>query len=418
MKTKFGLLFTVSLLTSSINTALAADSISEMFTEGSVDGELKVYSYSFDTDGKPKQSDTAFGAILSAKTASFNGISFGSTFANASPIFNDEDEAGNNMLQDLGDGQHHEGYNKMLEYYVRGEWYDTTITYGAQEIYTPLMWHDYCQLLPKTYRGLTVINRSIENLELHAYVINDFSGWHDSGYGDMSLALSSNDEARNTPMYIAGARYNLPTDNLGFQTKAEAWGYHMEDLLNMSYFRVKLSKQFGDTNVFFMPSYSGQQDTGKKLADAPIDTYQYGFETGVHFKDFYVEAQYSKTGDTDFLGPWGFGRIIMQSYHTSFAAEETAYGIKAGYDFSNVGIQGLSAMVWWADYDRPIKDTIFPAANTEVDYEVKYQFTDQFNGALDGLSLSYVLADVDWTDMNAGSIDSRFRINYKFKIGN
>lgn len=73
----------------------------------------------------------------------------------------------------------------MLEYYVQGDWFDTTIKYGAQEIYTPMMNMDYATILPKVYRGLSVVNRSVENLELHGYYIRGFSGWTDSGYMDI-----------------------------------------------------------------------------------------------------------------------------------------------------------------------------------------------------------------------------------------
>ncbi|QUN07094.1 OprD family outer membrane porin [Shewanella yunxiaonensis] len=417
MRAKFSFLFSLTMLAGVIHNVYAADadSISDMFTKGTVNGELKLYSYKLKTGSETSGSDTALGGVAYLKTASYNGVSLGMTFASANPVFNDRNDAGYNLLQDNGDGHHHDGYNKMLEYYVRGNWYDTTITWGAQEIFTPMMWHDYCEILPKTYRGLSVINRSVKDLELHAYYITDYSGWHDSDYSSLSAALS--EDGPSKPMVILGARYNLPTENLGFKTNAEAWTYHMEDYMDMNYFRVKLSKQLGDVNVFFMPSYVSQKETGKKYADEHIDTYQYGFESGIKYKDFYTEFEWTKTGDTDFLGPWGFGRIIMQAYQTSFAANEIARGVKTGYDFSRVGIKGLSAMIWWAKYNRPLNLTVYPGANTEVDYFVKYEFTDQFNNALDGLSVSLAYQDVDWTNMNTGSQETRFRVNYKFSFG-
>ncbi|KFZ38951.1 hypothetical protein HR45_00675 [Shewanella mangrovi] len=419
MNKKISLLFGMTMLAGCIHSVYAteANSLSEMFSKGTVDGELKLYSYRLETGGKTTGSDTAFGGTAYLRSATYDGWSTGLTFASANPVFNSKNDAGYNLLQDNGVGNHHDGYNKMLEYHIRKDWNGTTFTYGAQEIYTPLMWHDYCEILPKTYRGFTMINRSVKDLELHAYYIKDYSGWHDSDYSNMSLVLSSDEDAHNKPMIVLGARYNLPTDALGFQSKVEAWTYHMEDIINMHYLRAKVSKQFGDVEVFVMPSWARQIATGKKLADEPIDTYQYGLESGVKYKGFYTEFEWTKTGDTDFLGPWGFGRIIMQAYQTSFAAGEVARGVKTGYDFGRIGLKGLSAMVWWAKYNRPLDLTVYPGANNEVDYFVKYDFTDQFNSALDGLSLSLSYQDVDWSNMNEGSKETRIRINYKFSLG-
>ncbi|MCD8554768.1 OprD family outer membrane porin [Seleniivibrio sp.] len=392
--------------------AYAADSIADMFSEGSVHGQIRAFSYTYDNEGSSRDlGDNVIGGFVYYKTAPLHGISLGLTFATANNFLSD-DNKGNYGLLDESTASEHKSYTKMMEYYIQGDYFDTTFKYGAQEIYTPIMNMDYCRLLPKTYKGLSIANKSIDNLELDAYYITGYSNWNDSDY--MPIMSSVTDSDDENPLLIGGAKYHVPTEsvNLGI----EGWVYHMDDVFNSQMAIVNLSKTINDVNVSFIPSYLKQDSAGDDLA-GKLDTYQYGFQTGVNFNGIDLKAYYSKTGDDALFTPWGFGKVIMQQYMVSGnRAEEDAYGVLVGYDLTKIGLTGLSAYVWYTVYDTPDSGSSATPDAVETDYNLQYKFGKNFNGALDGLSLEAGLADINY-DGAEDAKELRLRLIYSFKFG-
>ena len=403
------LLTILSLFVFSIN-VFAADSLGGMFNEGTVSGELRAYSYHYNIDDEKVASDNAVGGFVYLKTGKLHGISFGVTFATANDFYSDKDTDGYGLLQARNKDNQHESYTKMMEYYVRGEWFDTTITYGAQEIYTPLMNMDYCRMLPKTYRGLTIVNRSIENLELNAYYITGFSNWTDSGFDDISLSVS--DES-NKPLLVAGARYKLPAENL--ELSFEGWEYHMDDIIDMQYLRPNIGGKIGNVGVYFMPTVVFQNSIGDEAA-GEYKTGQYGFETGFDTKGIFGKAFYAKTGDDDFFAPWGFGKIVMMQWLCSDRAEEEVYSALLGYHFDQIGIKGFSAYVWYGNFNTPDSGENYSPDVVEMNYNVQYAFGDSFGGALKGLSIEIGYATMDYVGADDQS-EIKSRIKYSFAFG-
>ncbi|KAA0894295.1 OprD family outer membrane porin [Oryzomonas rubra] len=385
--------------------AFAADTIKEMFTQGTIDGSLRYYLYDLKTKDAKDAGDSVFAAILGYKTAPLKGISLAGTFASANDVATSNTWDNYVMLQSSGENRH-KSFTKLLEYYAQGEWFDTTIRYGAQQIYTPLMNMDYCRILPKTYSGLTLVNRSIKDLELHAYYIDGFSGWTDSGFYDIVKSVDSS--AKDKPLLVGGARYNtqLGPVNLG----AEGWYYHMNDVVDTGYLRTRFGKDIGDYHLYFMPSVMVQKSNGENLG-GKFDTYEYGFETGVEAYGVKVQGFYAKTGPDAQFTPWGFGKIVMQQFLVSgWHGKQDAYGALVGYDLGRVGVPGLSTYIWYNRYEAP------GSRSSEIDYNVQYELKKTFNSALDGLKFEVGYAMVD----NAYSADQnelRVRMTYPFSMG-
>lgn len=364
--------------------ASAAGTLAEIFSEGQAYGELRLYSFTTDySENTPDANDNAVGGIVYLRTAEVKGISFGATLGIAEDFFSDDDKDSFKLLQ-----ENHDGYRKFLEAYVQGHWFDTTIKYGAQIIYTPYADIDPGRFLPKTYKGLSLINKSIRNLELHAYYITDFSDWCEDWYRPVGTGMNANNY--DDPLYIGGFKYRLETDPVNVEF--EAWGYNLRDTFNLGFLRMKAEKQIGDLSLFFMPSYTVQKSIGDETS-GKIDTYEIGFETGFKYAGLELKGFLSKSGDDDLATPWGpGGRVIKQEERISGFAEMDAYAVRMEYNFSSLSLPGLTAAVYYADYDSPYAYS----DSKETNYVIRYNFGKEFNKALEGVSVELTYADVDF----------------------
>jgi hypothetical protein len=208
-------------------------------------------------------------------------------------------------------------------------------------------------------------------------------------------------------MMIFGASYNIPVEAV--KANVQAWYYSMDDIYNEIFLKARLSKKLGETTVYFSPSYFTQKSQGDEL-NGEADTDQYGFNTGFIFRGLNVTGFYAKTGDDGLVLPWGDEKVIIQQILASGRADEKAYAAKIAYDFSQLGLKGLSAYVYHAEYDVPSstgKD------QTETDYSIQYAFS----GALDGLSLRARYANINVKEGGEDYEDTRFYAVYKFALG-
>ncbi|PLY05434.1 MAG: outer membrane porin, OprD family [Desulfuromonas sp.] len=386
-------LLLVSLLAFGLSTsAMAADNVKDMFTQGSVNGVIKLLSFTRDFDGAtPKNQDIALGGTLYYKTDSFKGISFGTAFATTNIIADNDDDGFYYGLS----APVHDGVSRLQEYYVQFDGFDTRVKVGAQELNTPFLNTHPIRMINRVYRGLSVVNNSVDNLTLYGYYLKDHMGWVDENF------ISFSDD-----VYIAGAAYKLPFTALN--SKVQAWYFTMPDSFYQTYFKADFSKKVNEFVLHASPTVFTQKSQGDEL-DGELDTYQYGLSAGVGVFGFDLTGFYARTGDDSIRDDWGYGKIIIQQVRNSGdalagdRADEDAYAARLSYDFGSVGINGLSAYVMYANYDAPA-DTI-----DETDLSVQYNFS----GALDGLGLRarYAIVDADnATDLT----DTRFYITYRF----
>ncbi|PWC16487.1 OprD family outer membrane porin [Brenneria corticis] len=401
-------LFLSSLLLISNPTAFAADNLQEAFEQGTLKGELRGYYFERNFDKSDKRADLAAGTLFYYNTAAVNGLSAGAAFASANDIGSNDSHQVYGLVQGYGTKKH-QSFSRLQEYYVQGDWFDTRIKFGAQEINTPFMSGHDIRLLPKTYRGLSVVNNSVENLELSAYYITAFEGWWDDQFTSM---ISVDGKEVNRDLVAGGAKYQLPVDVANVQL--QGWIYHMDDVFDTGFFKVHAAKDVGDYQLFFAPSVLFQKSIGKELGGREFDTYQYGFNTGFKAHGFHITAFYAKTGNDELYVPWGDEKVIIQQINAAGRADETAYALRVAYDFSQIGIKGLNAYIFHAYYDTDRLQYSTQQAKdvNETDLSVQYDFS----GALDGFSVRLRYAFID-AEKGENFDDFRVYLRYRFTLG-
>lgn len=264
-------------------------------------------------------------------------------------------------------------------------------------------------MTPKTYRGLTVENNSIENLTFRAFYITDYMGWSDEDFLDMS-SVAVVENAEDEPLFVGGIKYAFPLESLNLS--AEAYHYHMVDYFQSTYFKANLAKAIGNFNLHVTPSYLKQDSNGEDYAGT-FDTYQYGFNTGFKAYGFDLTAYYAKTGSDAVFAPWGDGKVLIQQINASGRADEDAYALKLGYDLGSIGLQGFSAYVFHGIYD------VDEGADTNVDInETDFSLQYAFGGFLEGLSVRGRYAIIDYDGGSSDDFDDfRIYLKYTFNFG-
>ena len=99
--------------------AIADTSIDQMFSQGTLKGELRLFDFTRDFDDSTNtKHDTSFGGLFYYNTAKVNGISFGTSFASANPIWtNDSDDVYGLVARDANGN--HDSVNRLQEYFVQ-----------------------------------------------------------------------------------------------------------------------------------------------------------------------------------------------------------------------------------------------------------------------------------------------------------
>lgn len=379
------LLLALSISSISSTSVFANSSVDKMFSEGSMDVQLRLFDFSRDFDGATKdRHDTSIGGIFRYKTANVNGVSFGTTFASANKLWIDDSKAVYSLLGTGSNGEH-VNVNRLQEYFVEGDWWNTKFRVGAQEFDTPFMNTHDIRAIPRSYRGYSIVNRSINDLTLSAYYITDSIGWNDNSFKKINEAVKADlvrdkripadTNVADNPLYIAGAEYrfnnNILNSNLSF------WGYHMDDAFNFTHTKLNMSSDIGNVNLYIIPSYASQRSTGSETAGV-FDTYQYGVDFGFKYAGLDVMLKYGETGDNPLLAPWGDEKVcIMQGIQAGGRAHEIAKAIKLTYNFNNIGFKGLRGFIYYGEFD--IKNEPGSKFN-ETDFSLSYSLDKLLKG--------------------------------------
>lgn len=397
--------------------AFAADPLENLFNDATFKGQLQLFDFQRDFDGESTdRRDTSFGGLFYLRSGEANGVSFGGSFASANPIW-DNDDGIYGLVGGGAPGSKNErtAVNRLQEYFVSGNWYDTKITVGAQELRTPMMNPFPLRAIPFTYRGASIKNTSIDNLAVSALYITDYMGWTNEEFASVADGIKGEFarkgvivDVEDNPMLALGFDYTLPFEQV--KTKASLWHYTMEDVYNQTYFKLDMSGALGSTNWYFKPSYLKQDSSGKlSQTAAQFDTYQAGFHLGMKWSGFDATVKYVKTGDGDIVAPFGDNKVIIQQVVQSSRANEDAYGAQLAYRFApSSALNGVSAYLNWASYQIDGDSSL---DIDETDISVRYDL----NEYVEGLSLRARHAIVNYSTGD-DLTDTRFYIYYKFKI--
>ncbi|WP_163335707.1 OprD family outer membrane porin [Desulfopila sp. IMCC35008] len=382
-------------------------SLTDIITKGTLKATIKTlyYQHDFDTD-TPDWSTLAIGGNLGFETAPLYGFSAGIGVKTSQGDLLDDDEVYRGLLA-IGDTpEDDESYTELDEYFLRYSHWGTIVTFGAQPLNTPWVEGYDIRMTPKKYRGLTLQNNSLKNLELQGFYIQDWLDWTSEDWQSITAGLSGN-EANDEGMIGGGAVWNA-MDNL----KLQVWDYYYNETLNNLYLRADYSATFGNDLTFDANiRYLDQSDAGEALAGA-LDTYQGGGEISLSGFDAKLSLYYGENGDDAIAAPFGGHKIAIMHVNNLSRAEEKIYAAKLSYSFKAFGAPGLSAYIFYGSFDTPDTGANASADIDEFNFDLQYTFGGWFEHC--SVRLRHAIVDADESVGGEDLTDTRLYLVYKF----
>ncbi len=369
-------------------------------------GQLRAGYITFSEDGASRTSAYALGGHFHFNTKRWNGLMFG---AEAYTVLNLG--INQNSLNLNGDFFDENGKSFILlsQAYIDGKGGNTEIKLGRQVQDTPHADSDDIRMMPNYFEAYTVTNTDIDDLTLSAGMINKMAGWENgvnsADFVDVSETLGVNDDMSG--IYYASAVYEGIKD-----LSLSLWYYHYSDIADIIYAEAGYSYTLSNNTTLTLGlQYDGSHQTGAALLGKQ-DADTYGISLEAEFADLGVTllAAYNQdngeTGATGLsLGGGSFFTSMEDQTLDAIGGSGKAWIIGAGYNFENIGINGLYFGVAYGSFEA---DDASVYQSTEIDAVLEYSLSEK-------LSVTAAFASIDHKVATMKDYD-QFRLiaNYNF----
>jgi hypothetical protein len=401
-------LITASLIAGMATSLSAADSISEAFSNGKLQGSLKSYYYAqtFDGAGKNDSSIWANGGHLNYVTDSYNGLVLGATFQFSSVAHKDDKDAKTEGSMDAQGAVLSESY---LQYTLN----NTTFKGGRQFVTTPLLAGSGSRLIKESFEAYLLANTDLPDTTIVAGIVTKYQTRTDkSTYADNAAAVNFQSDGTGEPgnfndikndglktLYIK----NTSINGLTIQGQYA----QVNDVLSAIYTDAKYS--FGGS---LKPYLAAQYyDTNYNNATGLKDNSLYGLKAGINISGLDLFAGYTSSDGVS--GDAKVFRGIGQGAYTHYTATTKTAGanaFNAGTDAWQVGT-GYK----FEDWKAKLRYTSFdnPAINSDLD-ETTLNFEYKFGGEFKNLKAQVDFSVLDYENNTKDATDLRTRLIYSF----
>ena len=304
-----------------------------------------------------------------------------------------------------------EGYTVLGQIYGEFKLADTIFGAIGRKAYdTPYINRNDSRMTPNTFEGATVYGTAGGKDGAPAW---RFGGGYLSKIkernSDEFVWLSRDAGASvDRGVYLAGANFKQNDFSIG------AIDYYSDDIINIFYTEATYAVPLpGDAKLKLAAQYSDQRSTGSDLlTGADFSTHQWGAKADLALGAATLTLAYTDTSsNADMRSPWGsypgYTSVQVQDF---FRAGESAAMVKAAYDFTRHGANGLSAYALWVHGSG-----VQAPRYNEDEYDFNLQWTPDKAGPLRGLSFRVRYAQIDQRGGGDPSIkDFRVIVNYDF----
>ncbi len=348
--------------------AAQAASLKQAFSEGKFKGQLRIYNNTLALQHAPDKYGTAFGGRLGYETNQEHlwGFSLGLGYYTANDLETNKDEAISRApftptvdVDILG------------EAFARWSGYDTVLTAGRQLVVTPFANPSDAFVIPVTYTGYSAINKSIEGLTLSGYQLLSIKSREAQDFvdvGEFALARYGVAPQQTEGTLIFGASYEIN------RLKIQAWHYTFSDLYTQPWLEADYALE-GETYKPYFSTHAGQQKKTQGALLGDQDSTLLGAKVGV--KAFGADLSIATETVTKdrFLSPYTFftDALYTNSMITGFGNIDSGRAWKAMllYDITSQLWAKLSYSTFKFNSGTDI---------SEMDFDVRYTFTEDFEG--------------------------------------
>ncbi len=346
--------------------------------------------YQNDTKGNI---NLAIGGKLHTETKKWNNISIGLSFY-TTHIIGGLNTKGNGFYPFFSSDN--QSYSILGEAYIKGEFKNTLVKIGRQELNTPYADPDDLGMIPNTFEAALFQNTDFQNTTFTAVYIKDMAGI------DAAVPERFTDTGMSKGVYAAGIEYK-GIKNLAIQ----GWYYSIRD-------------KAGDRSfTYFEGAYSGEKENIEYETAAQFATQEalkndtegnakiYGIKVSGGYKPsgLILTLAYNKDNGTTADNGFGGGPFYTSAEHLSLAdagADGKVYAISGEWDTSSVGIKNVTIGAGYFGLKDKNNNKAY-----EKDVSINYNYNDN-------LSLSAVYSNIN-DNINGNDFKNiRAFANYKF----
>jgi hypothetical protein len=382
--------------------AVLSDGVNTALEKGKVSGNIRAYYNIRDYETRTDESAFALGGALRAETGGIGAFKFG---------------LGAYTAQDLGTNSSDPAkVNKRLgsdlevigEAYVSASAADTLFTLGRQRISTPFANDGDAFVVPFSFEGGSLQNKSIANLTIELDYINTIKNRNSDEFVDVGKWSTNRyglDKTSTSGTTILGAIYAV--DGI----KVQAWAYEYADLFTSMYLQGNYNFAVsGDIKPFVAAQFVSQSEAGDELL-GEVDSTLWGLQAGASFGKSKLTLAYTSVAEKSgtfrngaFLTPYSFSTSPIFTNNMLATVENVdagdAFKLTYNYSFSKVKLK-LS----YAEFDFQ------SAVDIEaVDFDVTYSMDELVKGLSARWRMEFLSSDID----AAEQINHRFQLQLKF----
>ena len=265
------------------------------------------------------------------------------------------------------------------------------------------------RMVPNTFEAYSLIGLGLKNTDFIVSHVTKMKTRNSSSFEYISEVAGYKGTEKGLTM--GGARYKFSQGNDIGVISQYAW-----DLWNTVYAETNTTwEPTAETDIRLSLQYTDQRSVGDEM-DGDFETYVFGGQVGASYQGAILTLAFSSTdNDSKIRNPFGgYPGYLSLMVKDFYRADEDAWLIGFSYDFSSLGLDGLSSFFNYANGDTPDSGAAASPDQEEFDITMDYRFQKDFLKGL-WLRLRYAYVDQDGPD-GIDVNDFRIIVNYELSI--
>ncbi len=384
-------ILTFSILASSL---LFADSVNEVFANGEIEGQIRGGYINVDPEGESSSDAFSLGGFLKYESGSFYGLKgVVGLYTSQGLGLNSSDKNGDFFNLDS------KSYSLLGEAYLSYESSGFSLSSGRMLLDTPFADGDDIRMMPNMFEASVLSYSGISDLTLIGAYVTKWAGF-DAGSPDKFIKLSG--DGTDGTVMLAGIYSGLANTEIG------AWYYGVDEIADIAYLDATYSMELDSIELEISGQYANLSQSNQSGVDGDV----FGLSASVAFEGLSLSGAYNKASNSDgssVINGFGGGPYFtsMDEMTIDGLEDAKAYLIGAEYDFSNLGLDGISLGVAYGVFE----DSINAQETNEMDIVVAGEVAENVDFELIYASLE--------DDIDSKTPDFNFdrllvRVNYNF----
>ena len=332
-------------------------------------------------------------------------IQIGATGYTSQPLYAPDDRGGTQLL---APGQ--ESLGAIGQAYIHARvMEDMNLKLFRQTFHLPYINMQDSRMVPSTHEAYTFVGRSVHQFDFIASHVTRMKTRNSNDFQYMSEVAGVPGSSDGVTM--AGARYSF-TEHHSLGAISQ-YGWNLWNTLYAEFDGVWTLKDNCELRI--ASQFTDQRSVGDELR-GDFSTWSLGGTATIGYRGLGVSFSFSTTDEGGATrNPWGGNPSYLSLMLKDFnRAGENAWLVALKYDFSDIGLDGLSAFAKYAHGDTPDSGGRASPDQRELDLTVDYRFKKT---VLKGIWLRFRWAYLDQDGPSAQDINHlRLVLNYDIPV--